>query len=302
MNHKILKVFSLLLALTLLVVSSGISAVAADIQLPENSDISKLGIKVESDAETVTVSLFAKEAMYFYAIYGQWDCPEGLSLTSITANDKFAKFADAEEGNYANVETGEVGYMDFTTEAVAKDEVMMTATYKVLEYGTYSISFTSTYFHEQANNAVMKETKFEVDVKVQRPIKVTYKGAALENAFSVEDDTVIVTHSVACKLGYWDETAGKYVALTAHHVVGNTYSFTVPAGVTEVLLVVKGDATGDGKLLAGDSSRIKAAVLGKTTLTAEALFAAEVTGDGKLLAGDASRLTAAILGKTTIAW
>ena len=170
MNHKILKVFSLLLALTLLVVSSGISAVAADIQLPENSDISKLGIKVESDAETVTVSLFAKETMYFYAIYGQWDCPEGLSLTSITANDKFAKFADAEEGNYANVETGEVGYMDFTTAAVAKDEVLMTATYKVLEYGTYSISFTSTYFHEQANNAVMEETEFKVAVKVKRPI------------------------------------------------------------------------------------------------------------------------------------
>ena len=136
----------------------------------------------------------------------------------------------------------------------------------------------------------------------ENPLTVVYKGAALANAFTVKGNVVTVTFSVACRLGYWDATAGKYVAISATKIADNTYSFTVPAGVTEVLLVVKGDTTGDGKLLAGDASRIKAFVLSKTSLTAEAQFAADVTGDGKLLAGDASRLTAAILGKTTIAW
>ena len=133
-------------------------------------------------------------------------------------------------------------------------------------------------------------------------ITVVYKGAALANAFTVEGNVVTVTYSMACKVGYWDATAGKYVALTATKVSDNCYSFTAPEGVTEVLLVVKGDVTGDGVLKNGDKNRLNAFLLDKTTLTAEAEFAADVTGDGELKNGDKNRLNAFLLEKTTLAW
>ncbi len=133
-------------------------------------------------------------------------------------------------------------------------------------------------------------------------VTVTYKGAALASAYSVNGQTVTVTHTAACKLGYWDAASGKYVALPATNVTGNTYFFSVPDGVSEVLLVVKGDVTGDGVLKNGDKNRLNAFLLEKTTLTAEAAFAADVTSDGNLKNGDKNRLNAFLLDKTTLAW
>ena len=130
-------------------------------------------------------------------------------------------------------------------------------------------------------------------------VAVTAKGTINH---TVEGQVVTVTHSVACKVGYWDETEGKYIAIAAVANGDGSYSFTAPDGVTEVLLVVKGDVTLDGQVLAGDVSRLTAVVLEKTTVSAAALFAADATGDGQILAGDGSRITASILGKTALAW
>ena len=130
-------------------------------------------------------------------------------------------------------------------------------------------------------------------------ITVIEKGGI---SYTAIGNVVTVTHDEACKVGYWDETAGKYDAITAVPNEDGSYSFTAPEGVTQVLVVVKGDTTLDGDLMSGDASRLRAYVLGKVTLSPEEIFAADATGDGQVLSGDASKITATILGKTTLEW
>ena len=121
-----------------------------------------------------------------------------------------------------------------------------------------------------------------------------------EIGYAVSGSTVTVTHDTACKVGYLVD--GAYVKIDGTMNPDGSYSFTAPEGVTNVLLVISGDVNGDGKLLAADKSRLNAALLKKTTLSAKEIFAADVNDDGKLLAADKSRLNAVLLKKTTLTW
>ena len=121
-----------------------------------------------------------------------------------------------------------------------------------------------------------------------------------EIIYTVSGSTVTVTHDTACKVGYLVD--GAYVKIDGTMNPDGSYSFTAPEGVTNVLLVISGDVNGDGKILAADKSRLNAALLKKTTLSAKEIFAADVNDDGKLLAADKSRLNAVLLKKTTLTW
>ena len=130
--------------------------------------------------------------------------------------------------------------------------------------------------------------------------------------YTVDGSVVTVTHSIACKVGYLDQTSGKYVAIPAVANSDGSYSFTAPEGVTEVLLVVKGDLTFDGKMNAGDKMALAKALLPanntlKTTLDAEQTFAADVNTTVGVNAGDKMTLAKALLPannnlKTPLAW
>jgi len=124
--------------------------------------------------------------------------------------------------------------------------------------------------------------------------------AAAAISYTVSGNVVTVTHSAACKVGYLVD--GAYVKITGTKNADGSYSFEVPTGVTEVVVVVAGDVSGDGKLAAADKGRLNAALLGKATLDAKAAFAADVNGDGKLAAADKGRLNATLLGKATLTW
>lgn len=193
-------------------------------------------------------------------------------------------------------EAGQIGFYSIgTAEATFEGTLLFTATFEVLKADTIElVAYEDSY--EGGNN---EEVQTLTVTTTLRPVSVVAKGAI---AYSVEGQVVTVTHSIACKVGYWSEADGKYIALTAVPNDDGSYSFTAPEGVTEVLLVVKGDVTGDGSLLTNDVSRLNASILKKTTLTAEAAFAGDVTGDGSLLTNDASRMNAVILKKTTLNW
>ncbi|MBQ4139903.1 MAG: dockerin type I repeat-containing protein [Clostridia bacterium] len=133
-------------------------------------------------------------------------------------------------------------------------------------------------------------------------LTVTFKGAALANAYTVSGNVVNVKFDIACKLGYWDATSGKYVAIAAVANPSGGYDFTVPAGVTEVLLVIKGDANATGGLDSGDLPRIKAVLMGRLTLTAEEIFAADANDTGTIDSGDLPRIKAVLMGRTSLAW
>jgi hypothetical protein len=119
--------------------------------------------------------------------------------------------------------------------------------------------------------------------------------------YTVSGNVVIVTHDKPCKLGYLG-TDGKYVTLKATANSDGSYSFTAPAGVTEVILGIKGDVTGEGSVNMGDLSRLYAHIRGASILTGDILFIADVTGDGNVNMGDISQIYAHIRGKALLTW
>ena len=130
-------------------------------------------------------------------------------------------------------------------------------------------------------------------------IKVSNIGINNEY-FDVVGQTVTVRYSLPCKVGYINN--GKYVALEATANPDGSYSYTAPAGVTELNLVVKGDANGDGIVDVSDILRIKSYNLGTSSLDAVQLFAADTSGDDMADVADILRIKANILGKTTLEW
>ena len=119
-------------------------------------------------------------------------------------------------------------------------------------------------------------------------------------AYTVSGNTVTVIHDTACKVGYLMD--GAYVKIDAIANGDGSYRFEVPAGITDVLLVVSGDVNGDGKITGVDKGQLNAAVLGKVTLSAGSLFGADVSNDGRLTGADKGQLNAVILGKTAFGW
>ena len=137
-------------------------------------------------------------------------------------------------------------------------------------------------------------------------VAVTPSGDAfvLGENYSVDGNVVTVTFDVPCKVGYLGED-GKYVAIEAAAVEGqeNTYTFTAPEGVTDVVLVIKGDANLDGEFTNLDVTIAKAASLGReVTFTDIGMFAADMTNDGEFTNYDVTLLKAVSLGKYNYEW
>lgn len=119
-------------------------------------------------------------------------------------------------------------------------------------------------------------------------------------AYTVNGNVVTVDHEVACKVGYL--SGSKYISITATSNSNGTYSFSVPSGITEVILVVKGDANGDGTVSLADATKTRAASGKKTTLNEKQRFAADVNGDGDITLADSTKIRATSGKKTTISW
>jgi hypothetical protein len=78
-------------------------------------------------------------------------------------------------------------------------------------------------------------------------------------------------------------SGGRYVAIAPKANGDGTYRFTLPAGVTEALLVVKGDINGDGNTNTLDTAKVYSHVRRSSMITDPiALFAADTTGSGTI--------------------
>ena len=119
--------------------------------------------------------------------------------------------------------------------------------------------------------------------------------------YTVSGNVVTVTNDKPCKVGYLGND-GKYVTLKGTKNSDGSYSFTAPAGVTEVILGIKGDVTGEGSVNMGDISQLYAHIRRTSTLTGDILFIADVTGDGNVNMGDISQIYAHIRGNTLLTW
>ena len=93
-------------------------------------------------------------------------------------------------------------------------------------------------------------------------VTVTAYSESLASSYSVNGQTVTVTYDKPCKVGYLGSD-GKYVAISAV-ASGSSYAFTAPDGVTEVVLVIKGDVDKNDSVGSSDKSVLARSLLPST--------------------------------------
>ena len=144
---------------------------------------------------------------------------------------------------------------------------------------------------------------FKVDVYTAPPVTsdVTVKCIGKAVTYTVSGNVVTVTQDKPCKVGYLGGD-GKYVTLKGTKNSDGSYSFTVPSGVTEILLGIKGDISGDGRINVGDVSKLYAHVKQTSPLSGDILFIADISGDNRINVGDVSKLYANVKQTALLTW
>ena len=127
-----------------------------------------------------------------------------------------------------------------------------------------------------------------------------YPENTLANAYYVEGSVVTVRFDKPCKVGYL--SGDKYVAVAAVANEDGSYSFTAEEGVEEVILVIKGDVTEDGRLNSSDTSLLQRYVLQKANIDSIQFFAGDMNSDGRVNTADVSQLNRIVLNPTRNAW
>lgn len=229
-----------------------------------------------------------------------------LEVVSITENEGYTKLTSGavvkvkptvDEANAS----GTVGISvakTVETKYPAKDIVTVTFKAKVAGEGWFEL-YESTDGTDGCESDISGGA-VTVEAAAVTGVTVTAYPESLASAYSVNGQTVTVTYDKPCKVGY-PGSDGKYVAIPAV-ASGSSYAFTAPDGVTEVVLVIKGDVNGDGEIKKSDITRLNAAFLGKTSATAVQQFAGDIVEDGGIKKSDITRLNATFLGKTALTW
>ncbi len=129
-----------------------------------------------------------------------------------------------------------------------------------------------------------------------------------ESSFTEGEDYITVNRSVkvvyevACKVGYLED--GVYVPCEVFPTDDGYYTFDVPEGVDEVILVMKGDANLDGRITLADSTLVKSyfnRAVTHTTMLPEELFAGNVVDERvpEIKLSDSTRIKAVFNGRVT---
>ena len=229
-----------------------------------------------------------------------------LEVVSITENEGYANLASGAavkvRPTVGEANTNGVVGMSIANTAEswypAKDIVTVTFKAKAAGEGWFEL-------YESTDGADGCESDISggvvtVEAAAVTGVTVTAYPESLASSYSVNGQTVTVTYDKPCKVGYLGSD-GKYVAIPAV-ASGSSYAFTAPDGVTEVVLVIKGDVNGDGEIKKSDITRLNAAFLGKTSATAVQQFAGDIVEDGGIKKSDITRLNATFLGKTALTW
>lgn len=117
------------------------------------------------------------------------------------------------------------------------------------------------------------------------------------------NNTFTVTCESACVVGVSNDGGSTYTRLTATATEEeNTYSFTVDNMTSNTILSVLllGDVNGDGEITTADLTKLKAVVLGKTTMDNLNILAGDTNGTGDISTSDVTKLKAVLLGKTSL--
>ena len=133
------------------------------------------------------------------------------------------------------------------------------------------------------------------------PVVVNPIGGDNAPVCRVDGQTLTVTCDRACVAAYKDAD-GSYVRLTPTANANGSYSYTLPEGVSEVTVAVRGDLDGDGKLTAKEARRVMTAVTRAGSLDALQMLCADLNGDGKISAMEARQILSAVTNSASVKW
>lgn len=230
-----------------------------------------------------------------------------LEVVSITENEGYTNLASGAvvkvkpTVNEANA-NGVVGISvakTVETKYPAKDIVTVTFKAKVAGDGWFEL-YESTdgadgYTGDISGGAVT------VEAATVTGVTVTAYPESLASSYSVNGQTVTVTYDKPCKVGYLGSD-GKYVAISAV-ASGSSYAFTAPDGVTEVVLVIKGDVDKNDSVGSSDKSVLARSLLPSTHKFYKELgvvesFALDLDDNGVIGSSDKSLLARSMLPST----
>ena len=230
-----------------------------------------------------------------------------LEVVSITENEGYANLASGaavkvrptvDEANT----NGVVGMSIVNTAESwypAKDIVTVTFKAKAAGDGWFelyeSTDGTDGYHGDNSGGTVT------VEAAAVTGVTVTAYPESLASSYSVNGQTVTVTYDKPCKVGYLGSD-GKYVAISAV-ASGSSYAFTAPDGVTEVVLVIKGDVDKNDSVGSSDKSVLARSLLPSTHKFYKELgvvesFALDLDDNGVIGSSDKSLLARSMLPST----
>lgn len=264
MNMRYFKAISMLLAFMLifLTLSSTVFAIPTEGFLEK---LKAMDASVTLDGEnpgTVTVAVFATEAMSVYGIEGVWDTTEQEGSNKLTLSKIESDIITFDGMNYADASSGKVLWTDdtFSNPAVLENETkLLTATYTVpadTPEGTYTVRFLSQVFTADDYNPDETAKYFTATITV-----------TTDTTVDTETDSEIDTNTES------DTETDSEI---------NTDTDTD----TDKSNIMLGDVTGDGQVKMNDVVMIQKAIAKLIELTDEQTLAADVNRDGKVTMAD----------------
>lgn len=223
---------------------------------------------------------------------------ESEGYTNLASGAKTAVITTVADANDRGVVGISVAKTEETTYPV-KDIVTVTFKAKVAGDGWFKL-YESTdgadgYTGDISGGAVT------VEAAAVTGVTVTAYPESLASSYSVNGQTVTVTYDKPCKVGYLGSD-GKYVAISAV-ASGSSYAFTAPDGVTEVVLVIKGDVDKNDSVGSSDKSVLARSLLPSTHKFYKELgvvesFALDLDDNGVIGSSDKSLLARSMLPST----
>lgn len=266
--------------------------------------LSKSNVKV---GDTFTATLSNKKMSIISFISQIRFNKDVLEVVSITENEGYTNLASGAKTAVITTvadanDRGVVGISVAKTEETTypvKDIVTVTFKAKAAGDGWFelveSTDGTDGYHGDNSGGTVT------VEAAAVTGVTVTAYPESLASSYSVNGQTVTVTYDKPCKVGYLGSD-GKYVAISAV-ASGSSYAFTAPDGVTEVVLVIKGDVDKNDSVGSSDKSVLARSLLPSTHKFYKELgvvesFALDLDDNGVIGSSDKSLLARSMLPST----
>jgi len=152
------------------------------------------------------------------------------------------------------------------------------------------------------------EQLYDFSIPVTDDVHVYAKFVPVENLtieavgeipYTTDGNVVTIDNENACAVGYLVD--GEYVAVLATDNGDGTYSYPVPEGVSEIVIVAIGDSNADGNVDKNDYVSLKRFCFDTMELDSQKMFASDVNKDGVIDKNDYVALKRACFGTMVIA-